>query len=558
MDCSIMNIAGYFQQKRSHILSQEDKLAIYNKIMAKTRPQTKPSLFSRLSVFRHAVSVMFVVVLMTGSFYTFGPGVFNTIFLSQDRVQAIDVAKIIDVEWFYQIKWSDNRKVISDTIHDGDIIDVNQGSSLLLEIASHNAKILWPASFKVTYVGKKTNNTKEYRLKMIHGDYVAVESKKPSLDISNENVSVETNDGLVINETDEVLKAKKEDQKNTQEDKKTRFTLTKKANKNVVDNSGTEQVILTHAEKNVEAIFVPDRQIATINEVEKNTQALDVIVAETQQQTEVIEQLALSGTLETWGFITGVVTVNSGSQISWSLLSGAQNTGGVVISSGTIIQQLTGATTQNQSGIVLTITGSQNTLPNSGQIDSPTTWSALLSGDTNTTAQTLPSGAVNSWNTTEPLINNKTITARELQKEQKILINEDFYYAVEQQLHSPFLQKQLESITLAHSMGKAQQVTTLLNTLHVRINSLHDLMGEKNPYNVISFESTMKAIESLKQYMQQNNIDAHYIHNLTVVKEWLMVLATLPEGEFSQEEEMTRTTIQEKRNLKERISLQFH
>lgn len=110
--------------------------------MEKTAVPSKPSLIARIASFRYVASVMLIFVLALGSLYTTGPNIFSTIFFAQENLQAVDVAKILDVEGYYKIIGADKRKVVSDTIRDGDVIDIDQGSSLLLEIASHNAKIL--------------------------------------------------------------------------------------------------------------------------------------------------------------------------------------------------------------------------------------------------------------------------------------------------------------------------------------------------------------------------------------------------------------------------------
>lgn len=127
---------------------------------------------------------------------------------------------------------------------------------------------------------------------MLHGDYVAIESNESQKTTKQNNVAVETNDGLVINDTNQKLKnqptalTKSSDQPSTtKETKKTRFVVKKQNNKNVVDNSGTEKVVLTRADKESDAIIVADSHRASVEQIDGNNiqeKKLDVIISQTQ------------------------------------------------------------------------------------------------------------------------------------------------------------------------------------------------------------------------------------------------------------------------------------
>ena len=90
---------------------------------------------------------------------------------------------------------------------------------------------------------------------------------------------------------------------------------------------------MTHVDEKTDAVVIPDSQIAAITHIDKtkNAMTLDVIVAQTEEQIKEIEQLALSGIVQTGGIVTG--SVLSGvfiTSITGNIATGIKNTGIII------------------------------------------------------------------------------------------------------------------------------------------------------------------------------------------------------------------------------------
>lgn len=200
------------------------------------------------------------------------------------------------------------------------MIGVEEGSFVEVKISeSHKAKIPGPASFQVVYAGQKTDGVEEYRLKMLSSNYVAIESieaeeNSPEAKPKQENLVLVTDDGLVINDTKTKKSVKKKTDlvkvavNTTSEVAKTRFVVQKKQGKSVIDNAGTEDVVVTRETEKTAVVVIPDKTVASVGVVQETSTEIQAIVAGTIEELEELELSISTGSVTTGGIDTGMVT----------------------------------------------------------------------------------------------------------------------------------------------------------------------------------------------------------------------------------------------------------
>lgn len=297
-----MNLNDYFEQRKEHILGQDQKLAIYNQFIAKRNRLTKaPSISKKMHTFRYIFSMTVVFVLAFGSYYTVNPNLLMDMFFAWDNVNALNIAKIINSNWSFSITSnsdSSKREVQWNNVNDWDMINVDKWSSVFMQISkSHNAKLNWPAKLQVIYDWENSDGTSEYRLKIIEWDYLSVESTS---DQSAENVSVETEDWLVINNIEDSVKPTIK--------KKTSFVVEKKNNVNIVDNNSNNEITVSHKDKKAATVVIQDNKVAAINSSDSVWTKINLLVADTKELLDIEIDRSNLTTLTTWTTNTWVIT----------------------------------------------------------------------------------------------------------------------------------------------------------------------------------------------------------------------------------------------------------
>jgi len=173
-----MKLNDYFQAQKNHILTDVDKLELYQKFLYK---RTTKSPIKRFS-FVHAKSFVYTMVvgiLIVGVYgMYFLNGSIDTprfsIHSNVNTVQADYIAKVIDFNGNFSIE---HQGVLAQTtnIGNGDTILLKEWAAMVFEIDSGTkSKILGPAKLTLQQITEPDSPTK-YRINLIYGDFIQME-----------------------------------------------------------------------------------------------------------------------------------------------------------------------------------------------------------------------------------------------------------------------------------------------------------------------------------------------------------------------------------------------
>ena len=226
-----MKLSTYFNQQGQERLSDERKIALYQRICEER--SKAPQSFLRAYVFRkNRIYALLSLVLIFSFFWIFFWDIpeFNeyrafwtTKTPSWNYVSADYVAEVLEINWDYIIE-KEGKTFQNSVLFDGDVITLKDSAKIIFNINDHiKTEIQWPAKFTIN----KVSNGK-YHLFLMEWDYLKIDSE-------------ESEDILQV-ETDEMVVA-------TEKDEKIALTLTKNNTKTTLENKWSALVVTDKAEE---------------------------------------------------------------------------------------------------------------------------------------------------------------------------------------------------------------------------------------------------------------------------------------------------------------------
>lgn len=201
-----MKLKDYFQNKQEFQLSENDKLALYEKIIFQQRKKS----FSRMVKVKYFAYWIILVVLLFGIYWVYFDMDWDINWLAVqnpvNQVNADYIAKVVDFNgtFYIQHEWKLTR---SSNISNWDNVILKKWSEIVFDIDSWTkAKLTWPARFSLV------QDENGYQLLIAEWDFIQMESIEPEsapIEISvwdDFTVSSEKNTNLLITKSDNEYK----------------------------------------------------------------------------------------------------------------------------------------------------------------------------------------------------------------------------------------------------------------------------------------------------------------------------------------------------------------
>lgn len=241
-----MKLQEYFNQKKSHWLSDIEKMDVYYAIMDKNMKKS----FQRKRSFLHVKSfvytsfLFFFLVSFYGMYLFQGPslddseGYILSRLANTNVVQADFVAKIVDFNGvFYIEQWG--KTIQTSNIKDWDIVILKQNAQVVFHIDNDTkAKIIGPAKFVINKTAEMS-----YKVAMLYGEYVEVSSLQKE------------NKHMIELAIDWLLVAQGENKKPLD------FQLVKQGNGHVIKNNWAKLLVTSDDKK---ATSVANKQVLSV------------------------------------------------------------------------------------------------------------------------------------------------------------------------------------------------------------------------------------------------------------------------------------------------------
>ena len=201
-----MKLKDYFQNKQEFQLSENDKLALYEKIIFQQRKKS----FSRMVKVKYFAYWLILIVLLIGIYWVYFDVDRDINWLAVqnpvNQVNADYIAKVVDFNgtFYIQHEWKLTR---SSNISNWDNVILKKWSEIVFDIDSWTkAKLTWPARFSLA------QDENGYQLLIAEWDFIQMESIEPEsapIEISvwdDFTVSSEKNTNLLITKSDNEYK----------------------------------------------------------------------------------------------------------------------------------------------------------------------------------------------------------------------------------------------------------------------------------------------------------------------------------------------------------------
>ena len=201
-----MKLKDYFQNKQEFQLSENDKLALYEKILS----QQKKKSFSRMVKVKYFAYWLILIVLLFGIYWVYFDMDWDINWLAiqnpTNTANADYIAKVIDFNgtFYVQHEWKLTK---TSNISNWDNVILKKWSEIVFDIDSWTkAKLTWPARFSLA------QDENWYQLLIAEWDFIQMESIEPEsapVEISvwdDFTVSSEKNTNLLITKTDNEYK----------------------------------------------------------------------------------------------------------------------------------------------------------------------------------------------------------------------------------------------------------------------------------------------------------------------------------------------------------------
>lgn len=201
-----MKLKDYFQNKQEFQLSENDKLALYEKIVS----QQKRKSLSRMVKVKYFAYWLILVVLLFGIYWVYFDIDWDINWLAVQNVtntaSADYIAKVVDFNgtFYIQREW---KLIKTSNISNWDNVILKKWSEIVFDIDSWTkAKLTWPARFSLA------QDENGYQLLIAEWDFIQMESIEPEsapVEISvwdDFTVSSEKNTNLLITKSDNEYK----------------------------------------------------------------------------------------------------------------------------------------------------------------------------------------------------------------------------------------------------------------------------------------------------------------------------------------------------------------
>ena len=201
-----MKLKDYFQNKQEFQLSENDKLALYEKILS----QQKKKSFSRMVKVKYFAYWLILIVLLFGIYWVYFDMDWDINWLAiqnpTNTANADYIAKVVDFNgtFYVQHEWKLTK---TSNISNWDNVILKKWSEIVFDIDSWTkAKLTWPARFSLA------QDENWYQLLIAEWDFIQMESIEPEsapVEISvwdDFTVSSEKNTNLLITKADNEYK----------------------------------------------------------------------------------------------------------------------------------------------------------------------------------------------------------------------------------------------------------------------------------------------------------------------------------------------------------------
>lgn len=201
-----MKLKDYFQNKQEFQLSENDKLALYEKIIS----QQKRKSLSRMVKVKYFAYWLILVVLLFGIYWVYFDADWDINWLAVqnpvNQVNADYIAKVVNFNGTYYVQ-HDWKLTRTSNISNWDNVILKKWSEIVFDIDSWTkAKLTWPARFSLA------QDENWYQLLIAEWDFIQMESLEPEsapVEISmwdNFTVSSAKNTNLLITKADNEYK----------------------------------------------------------------------------------------------------------------------------------------------------------------------------------------------------------------------------------------------------------------------------------------------------------------------------------------------------------------
>lgn len=201
-----MKLKDYFQNKQEFQLSDNDKLALYEKIISQQKRKT----LSRMVKVKYFAYWLILVVLLFGIYWVYFDADWDINWLAVqnpvNQVNADYIAKVVNFNGTYYVQ-HDWKLTRTSNISNWDNVILKKWSEIVFDIDSWTkAKLTWPARFSLA------QDENWYQLLIAEWDFIQMESLEPEsapVEISmwdNFTVSSEKNTNLLITKADNEYK----------------------------------------------------------------------------------------------------------------------------------------------------------------------------------------------------------------------------------------------------------------------------------------------------------------------------------------------------------------
>ena len=201
-----MKLKDYFQNRQEFQLSENDKLALYEKIIS----QQKKKSFSRMVKVKYLAYWLILIVLLFGIYWVYFDIDWNIDWLAiqnpTNTANADYIAKVVDFNgtFYVQHEWKLTK---TSNISNWDNVILKKWSEIVFDIDSWTkAKLTWPARFSLA------QDENWYQLLIAEWDFIQMESIEPEsapVEISvwdDFTVSSEKNTNILITKTNNEYK----------------------------------------------------------------------------------------------------------------------------------------------------------------------------------------------------------------------------------------------------------------------------------------------------------------------------------------------------------------
>lgn len=237
-----MNLKTYFNQLSEEKLSDERKIALYQRICEERA--NIPQSLARTKILRKRVIYSLLSFILISSFFwvfywNFPKLIEYRAFWAEKNpswanvVSADYIAEVLEINGEYIIE-KEGKTFQNSVLFDWDLITLKDNAKIIFNINDHiKAEIQWPAKFSISKV-----NEWKYHLFLMEGDFLKIDSEESDdvLQVETEEITIETT-----------------------KDEKVALTLTKKDTKTELENKGASLLVKDKSTQDESITLEPEK-----------------------------------------------------------------------------------------------------------------------------------------------------------------------------------------------------------------------------------------------------------------------------------------------------------